>query len=65
MTEMEPWVIDGPVASGPANGLIYEITLASGAIATGPASFPTDSPQTAERQVIVSESGQVIAAPVT
>jgi hypothetical protein len=42
---------------------LYQVTLASGAIATRPTAFPDYCPETALRQIIVSESGEILDMP--
>jgi hypothetical protein len=58
---IEPQVIDGPSVELPG-GVIYHVTLPSGAIVTSPAGFG-DGKQTNGSGVIVAEDGTVLARP--
>lgn len=49
-------IIDGPVAPG-GSGIIYQVTLASGAIVTNPSAFPTEGESKAETVFVWTEDG--------
>lgn len=56
-------VIHGPVAPTTANGVIYQVTLASGMIVTSPAGFSSDVTTRAVTPTIVTGDGRVLSAP--
>jgi hypothetical protein len=51
-------VIDGPIAPGVVGGVIYHVTLPSGAIVTNPTGFGSRSFE--EPSTIVTEDGRVL-----
>lgn len=57
---MEPQVVYGPVAPSPGTGIIYQVTLASGMIATNPSAFPDGATEPSYVSALVTESGRVL-----
>lgn len=56
-------VVDGPVIPGLAGQPLYQVTLASGAIATRPTDFPDYEAEQTSKQVTVAQSGQILRLP--
>ena len=56
-------IIHGPVAPTTANGVIYQVTLASGMIVTSPAGFSSDVSARAVTPTIVTGDGRVLSTP--
>lgn len=56
-------IIDGPVVPGTTGEPLYQVTLASGAIATRPSGFADSYPAPTDRQVTVTENGEVLQLP--
>jgi len=52
--------IDGPTAPWAVGEPIYQVTLASGAIATRPSAFPAERSDESLPRIIVTEDGRIL-----
>jgi hypothetical protein len=53
-------IIDGPAVPETAGEPLFQVTLASGAIATRPTSFAVCRPEQTPRPIIVAENGEAL-----
>jgi hypothetical protein len=58
---MEPQVIDGPIVPA-GGGLIYQVTLASGAVLTNPGAFADEHPGAREVNPYIADDGRLLIA---
>jgi hypothetical protein len=63
MQEQQVQVIDGPVVPGISAQPLYQVTLASGAIATRPSAFADYRPDAELQHVTVAQNGEVLGLP--
>jgi hypothetical protein len=56
---MEPQIIYGPIAPG-GNGIIYQVTLASGAVVTNPAAFGDAQDAPPRPWPLIADDGTVL-----
>ena len=56
---MEPQVIDAPIVPG-VGGMIYQVTLATGAILTNPGAFGDEQPGPREVNPYIAEDGHLL-----
>lgn len=58
---VEPKIIDAPIAPAPG-GVIYQVTLASGAVLTNPAAFPDGPATNAEVNPYLADDGRLLVS---
>lgn len=56
-------IVNGPVAPG-GSDLIYQVTLASGAIVTNPEAFLAQRETDDSQRLLMTEDGQLLAVPL-
>ncbi len=57
-------IIHGPLAAHAVGGVIYQVTLASGIIATNPSAFGPIEPNSIPQETVVTEDGRVLVYPM-